>query len=576
MPKLILMQDGQAVDIPLDRPKILLGRLPDCDIRLNSNMVSRRHAEICINGDDVSIADLGSGNGTYLNGNRLGEGPSVLTPGDRVKLGPILIRVERDEPPEDARAEGTHVVNNLKKSSKPVVPELASQPEPAPVTAVKINEAEDADQMIRGSSTISGGLGVLEKNPAEKLRGVLEITKALSESFDEKLILPRILDSLFEIFPAADRGFIFMKNAETGEIVQRASKFRRDEDDSFRMSRTIRDKVLQDREAVLSADASSDSRFTGAESLMGMSIRSMMCVPMLDREGQSVGLINIDTTNQMQSFNEDDLDLMIAVAGQASMMYQSALLLVSYVAKQKQDSEMSIAEDVQHALLPEKLPEPEGYEMFASYDSAQAVGGDYYDSFMMADGRVCIAFGDVAGKGVPASLVMSRLSSVVRSTMAHLNDVAVAMCAINDHMCARAVEGRFVTFILAFLDIESGLIQFANAGHMPLLVRHADGSTEEFGEEEIGVPIGVLGGYPYEAVDYTMKSDDSIILYTDGVSEAMNHASDLYTTEFLREFITKTGGNAQELGVAIREDVRRHADGREQNDDVTMMVISKA
>lgn len=114
MPKLILMQDGQSVDIPLDRQKILLGRLPECDIRLNSNMVSRRHAEITIDGSEVAIADLGSGNGTYLNGNRLGEGQSILTPGDRVKLGPILIRVEDDGPPADERAEGTHVVNKLK------------------------------------------------------------------------------------------------------------------------------------------------------------------------------------------------------------------------------------------------------------------------------------------------------------------------------------------------------------------------------------------------------------------------------------------------------------------------------
>lgn len=570
--KLILMQDGQSVDIPLDKPQIVLGRLPDCDVRVNSNMVSRRHAELCVDGDHITIRDLGSGNGTFVNGNRLGEETVSLGGGDRVKLGPVLIRVEGEGPPADPRCEGTNVVNQAKPAA--AAPAVAPAPL-APVPTVAIDEADDADQMIRGASTISNGLGILEKNPAEKLRGVLEITKALSNSFDSEVILPRILDSLFEIFPAADRGFIFMKEPVKGEIVQRAAKFRQEDDDSFRMSRTIRNKVLEDREAVLSADASADSRFSGAESLMGMQIRSMMCVPMLDRDNAAVGLINIDTTNQLQSFTEDDLELMIAVAGQASMMYQSALLLTSYIAKQKQDSEMAIAEDVQHALLPESLPETDGYDMFASYDSAQAVGGDYYDSFIMADGRVCIAFGDVAGKGVPASLVMSRLSSVVRSTMQHLSDVAEAMGAINDHMCARAVEGRFVTFFLGILDPATGLLSYANAGHMPLMVRHQDGSVEEFGEEEIGVPIGVMGGFPYDPCEYTFQSGDAVVLYTDGVSEAMNHDGDLYTIEHLRDFVSKTSGTAKEMGVAIREDVRRHANGREQNDDVTMMVVSR-
>ena len=166
---------------------------------------------------------------------------------------------------------------------------------------IGLDEASDSEQMVRGGVGKAAGFGVLERNPAEKLRGVLQISKALTGSFDPETLMPKILDTLFEVFPAADRGFVFVKQSEgkdAGQIVQRACKFRRDEDDAFRMSRTIRDKVLQGKEAVLSADASSDNRFTGSESLMGMSIRSMMCVPLLDREEQAVGLINIDTSNQ--------------------------------------------------------------------------------------------------------------------------------------------------------------------------------------------------------------------------------------------------------------------------------------
>ena len=240
---------------------------------------------------------------------------------------------------------------------------------------------------------------------------------------------------------------------------------------------------------------------------------------------------------------------MVAVAGQASMMYQGALLLSSYVQKQKQDSEMSIAADVQTALLPESLPGTDEYTIFASYDAAQAVGGDYYDSFTMPDGRIVVAFGDVAGKGVPASLVMSRLSSVVRSTTNHVDDVAQLMGEINDHMCARAVEGRFVTFIISVLDPAAHTLTYANAGHMPLLVRHADGSADEYGQDEIGVPIGVMEGYPYEALTYELRPGDSVVLYTDGVSEAMNPEDALYGTPELIDFVkAQPVGSAQELG----------------------------
>ena len=559
MSKLILMHEGQSTDVPVGSGPVLCGRLPECDVTLNSNMVSRKHAEFRSEGGVLSVRDLGSGNGTFVNGDRIAGDFVTLSNGDRVKLGPVLFRVEAS----DADVATQTLVR----------PDVGG-------TMVGMSEASDAEQMVRGGVNATGGFGVLEKNPAEKLRGVLEISRALTGSFDPDAILPKILDTLFEIFPAADRGFIFMRQtgeAAQSDIVQRACKFRRDEDDAFRMSRTIRDKVLADRQAVLSADASSDNRFTGSESLMGMSIRSMMCVPMLDRDENAVGLINIDTSNQLQSFTEDDLELMVAVAGQASMTYQSALLLSSYVQKQKQDGEMEIAQRVQHALLPETLPREGEYEIFASYDSAQAVGGDYYDSFTLDDGRVVIAFGDVAGKGVPASLVMSRLSSVVRSTTNHVDDVAQLMGEINDHMCARAVEGRFVTFIISVLDPKSNTLTYANAGHMPLLVRHADGSADEYGEEEIGIPIGVMQGYPYEALTYEMKTGDAVVLYTDGVSEAMNPKDELYGTPELIEFVKKQPGtSADELGAAIREDVRRHANGREQNDDVTLMVIRRS
>src|SRR5437899_3063106 len=286
--------------------------------------------------------------------------------------------------------------------------------------------------------------------PAAKLRGILEISRTLAGTVDLNSLLPKILDTLFTIFPGADRGCILLKDAATGQMIPRAIKHRRPGDDeSVKRSRTIVNKVLSEKSGILSADASSDQRFQASESIANFTIRSMMCVPLLGLDGEPLGIINIDTQNPVKQFREDDLDLLMAVAGQAALSYENARLVVSYTEKQKQDNEMQIAAGVQRALLPEHLPQAPGYECSALYESAQAVGGDYYDCLLLPGERVALAFGDVAGKGVPASLVMSRLSSVVQCTMRSVADVSAACERIKEHMCAPDVGGRFVTFTLA-------------------------------------------------------------------------------------------------------------------------------
>jgi serine phosphatase RsbU (regulator of sigma subunit) len=303
----------------------------------------------------------------------------------------------------------------------------------------------------------------------------------------------------------------------------------------------------------------------------------MMCVPLLSLAGEPMGAIHIDTQNPFNQFKPDDLDLLIAVAGQAAMSYESAQLLITALEKQKQDREMGIAMNVQRALLPMDLPQSPGWEFYASYDSAQAVGGDYYDVLPVAKGaKVCVAFGDVAGKGVPASLVMSRLSSVVQNVMAFVTDMAEAANRINNQMCAKAVEGRFVTFVLGVIDTKSGKLSSVNAGHMPIMIRKTNGTITEIGEESVGVPLGVMEDFPYDVVDYTIQPGETAVIYTDGVSEAMNHAGDLYGMERLRQLVQKSqAGAAEELGKTILADVRKHADGRPQNDDITIMVFGR-
>jgi phosphoserine phosphatase RsbU/P len=359
-------------------------------------------------------------------------------------------------------------------------------------------------------------------------------------------------------------------------MIPRAIKHRRgDTDESVKISRTILQQVLEKKQAILSADAASDSRFRASESISSLTIRSMMCVPLLSLADEPIGVINIDTQNPLAQFKADDLDLLVAVAGQAAMSLESARLLASHVDKQKQDAEMAIARTVQQALLPDRMPLVAGYEFFAFYEAAQAVGGDYYDLIELPGGRIALAFGDVAGKGVPASLVMSRLSSAVRNIVEYVPDPAEAVVRINNHMCAKAVEGRFVTFVLVILDPAQHTMSVVNAGHMSPLIRHASGAVVDYDENSVGVPLGVVDDFPYQAVGRALDPGDCVVIYTDGVSEAMNAASELYTIERLRELVANSSGRPAELGPAIREDVKAHAAGRPQNDDITLMVFGR-
>jgi len=566
MATLFLLQDGQATPCPITVDETVIGRHPECQLHINSNMVSRKHARVLRSGERFIIEDLGSGNGTFVNGKKL-EGPADLKHDDRIKLGPILLRFDNPQ------------------AVKPAASPAAAAPSKTEGTGtvvgdfkVDMSTEEDDSATVTGQAVQATGFGRLEVRPEAKLRGVLEISRALAGTVDLEALLPKILDTLFNVFPHADRAAILFRDDATGKMIPKAVKHRREGDDeTVKISRTIMKAVIEQKAGILSADATQDARFEASESISNLTIRSMMCVPMLSLAGEPMGIIHIDTQNPFNQFKDDDLDLLIAVAGQAAMSYESAKLLVTALEKQKQDREMGIAMGVQRALLPEQLPQPPNWEFYASYDTAQAVGGDYFDVLWLPDGkRLCFAFGDVAGKGVPASLVMSRISSVVTNVMAFVDDVGEAAMRINNQMCAKAVEGRFVTFVLGIINPETGEMSIVNAGHMPIMIRKVDGTIEEFGEESVGVPIGVMEDYPFEVARRTIAPGETCVLYTDGVSEAMNANKDLYGMERLRQLVhTSPAGKAEELGKTILADVRKHANGHPQNDDITIMVFGR-
>lgn len=560
MAKLVLQLAGETKTFELGDGEALMGRHPECQVQVDSNMVSRRHARVFAQAGSYFLEDLKSGNGTTLNGDRVTT-PVALRHGDRIKLGPVQVLFETPAP--IPRPAATAI-------------ERASTTTQAVPFRLNVATGTDDSPSIMGTIERSGRYGSLEVQPEAKLRAVLEISRTLAGTIDLDAILPKILDTLFEVFPAADRGCVLLQDTVTGQLIPKAIKHRRDsEDDSVKLSRTVLARVMKEKTGILSADAANDARFEASESISNFTIRSMMCVPLLGLDGDPVGVINIDTQNPLRQFKPDDLELLMAVAGQAALTFESTRLALVHVEKEKQDNEMRIAAEVQRALLPDTLPSLPNYQFYASYESAQAVGGDYYDCITLPEGKYCLAFGDVAGKGVPASLVMSRLSSAVQNTLEFVHDPQVAVERINAHMCNKAVEGRFVTFTLIVVDTVKNMMHAVIAGHMSPIIRHADGTLEELPDDVVGVPLAVIDGMSFQVATRPLSAGDTVVIYTDGVSEAMNHASDLYGLEQLKKVIVQAPAEPSEMGRQILTDVKRHAAGRPQNDDITLMVFGR-
>lgn len=568
MATLVVLIEGQETPYELKEGQNLIGRLPDCPIPIGHRTVSGRHAVIHAQGGEFFLEDVGSRNGTLLNQHRI-EGRVKLNHNDALRFGEADARFLNPAAPPAPGA------SPPAPGGPPARDAGLQRPQGAPGLG-QVQFHEEGPANITGSLARTGRFAGLDVNPQAKLKAVLEISNSLAGTLDLAALLPKILDSLFSIFNYADRGCILLKDASTGEMVPRAMRHRRaDEDSTVRLSRTIVAKVLSEKVGILSADASADDAFSGSQSIADLKIRSMMCVPLLGLDGEPLGVVSIDSQNVLGQFTQDDLDILMTVAGQAALAYENTRLARAFADKQKQDADLELARNVQRNLLPTEMPAVEGYQFYASYDAARAVGGDMYDWFKLPEGKICLSFGDVAGKGVPGALIMSRMSSCVQSTVRHVHDVVQAIMAINEQMCDGKIEGRFVTFILCVVDTRTHEVVLANAGHAAPIIRRANGTVERFAQELAGPAIGMLEDYPYEAETRQLAPGDMVVITTDGVEEAMNPENELYGTERVLELVKNGPAEAEKLGKLLLADVRRHARGYPQSDDITIMTFGR-
>src|SRR5262249_38281436 len=251
-----------------------------------------------------------------------------------------------------------------------------------------------------------------EVSPEAKLRAILELARNLGTTLDLNEVLPKILESLFGLFPQSDRGFILLREPADGDLVPRAVRHRNPNETARpSISRTIIDHVLQSGRAILSADAGMDDRFEPSQSIRAHAIRSIMCVPMVGSGGAILGVIQLDTKGTKNQFRQEDLEVLVSASFQAARAVDLARL-------HEVRRDLEAATRIQKSFLPAERPKVPGLAFFDYYASAQHVGGDYYDYIRLPRNRLAVALGDVAGKGVAAALLMAQLSAAARFSLA--------------------------------------------------------------------------------------------------------------------------------------------------------------
>lgn len=530
----------------------VLGRHPDCDVVLDVAAVSRHHAKIIHETGRYFLEDLGSRNGTFINGQMI-HGRAALQEGDQVGICDLAFHFHLDQD----------------ESTGSIMPLLVD---------------DSPDDKVR-SSTVMSKLDVssswradlLVARPEVKLKAMVEISKNLGRAVVLEDVLVKLLDSLFKIFIQADRGFIVMRLPGDGSLVPKAVKYRREDDShSVRISRTIINEAIAGKEAILSADAASDARFQMAESITDFKIRSMMCAPLVDSEDRALGVIQIDTLDRRTRFGEDDLELLGSIAAQAAGAVEKAQLHEEMVRQRIIERDLELARAEQRRCIPSEPPQIPGYHFFDYYEAAYQVGGDYFDYVPMSNGRMAVVVADVAGKGIAAALLMAQLSVIVQYQLASQPDPALAVREINRAFARHGWEDRFVTFAVAVVDPGGQSLTVVNAGHMPPLLRSRTGQVEPIGADAAGLPLGVVEDYPYQSTTHNLEPGGFLTIFTDGISEAMDPDGQLYGLDRLENAFSAPAPGADQLGRHILDDVRSFVSGYPQSDDMCLTCLGRS
>jgi sigma-B regulation protein RsbU (phosphoserine phosphatase) len=547
----ILGPGGENRQVPLDRDRIRMGRSSDNDLSFPSDMsLSRHHLVLERGSDGWYVEDLGAKNRTTLNGRRI-EGKTRLASGDRISAGQVVV-----------------VFGGTKSTTGPV--EFTVGGDEGPLRATVMTNLRG---VLSRESTMPG---TRKPAPSGDKRdfplghpGVAALIRA-----GQELAGHRPLDELFELIldlsiqaVGAERGVLM--TLEGDDLVVRSVR-----GEGFRISTAVRDRVLKEGASLLVRDTALDEAFKSRDSIVGQQVQSVMAVP-LQTSDRVIGLVNVDSRSFARPFTPDDLDLLTVLANVAAIRIENQRLALVEVQKQIISRDLEQAADIQRRLLPRQSPVVPGYEIAGHNLPCQTVGGDYFDFFPYDDGRIGLLLGDVAGKGMPAALLMTALKGGVQVLLGEApGNVASVMSRLDHFVSGNFPRNRFVTLFFGLLDPASGNLTYCNAGHNPPFLVRANGSIERL--TSCGTVLGIFPDHGYDVRTCRLEPGDVLTMYSDGVTEENNPGGEEFGEERLGQLLLEKGrGAASGLVEGVRKAVLSWAAGAAAADDVTVVVARR-
>ncbi len=532
---------GPEQRVSFDRENLLIGRSRVADVHVPDSAMSRSHARLFRDGDSWFVEDLGSRNGTLLNGTPLQQ-TSLITSGDVVVMGGSSLRFEE-------------------------IGATAGGSQRAVFTP--------AQRLVDQGSDVSDAA-----TPADDLRRALarvrilnEIHRALGRSVRIHELFGLILDRVFDHLKPEEAAIFLAR--DDGGFDRVAGRSTRGSEEPAVVSHHLLEEVAVKGMAALVLDASTDARFKDAESLLAAGVRSLVAAPLLSPDG-SLGMIAVESMARVRQFTEDDMELLASLASVAALRIRNLRLAAAAIERARLERELSLARQIQVALLPKALPTVVGVELIGRNVPSQVVSGDFYKAVTRAGGdEVVLLVADVSGKGISAALLTAALEALTVVPVAAGAPPEDVCTTVSDLLWERTPPEKYATAFIAALDRRSGELHYCNAGHVPALVVHPDGSRGWLGST--GLPLGLLPGASFERGHADLAPGDLLVVYTDGFTEAVNEDGEEYGTERLAAACVEVRQKPLiDVAVLLEQDIEQFSGGVPFLDDRTLLLLRRS
>jgi phosphoserine phosphatase RsbU/P len=546
----VMPPQGQPFDHLFDGDSLVIGRSSSSDLPLPDRFLSRHHARIFRDGERYLVEDLGSRNGTLLNGETVAV-PSSLSPGDVIRISSSVLTVHLEG--EAAGAAEVDAFESGHTVFRPVAELLAQE-----------------------ASRAGAERPELERY-AERLRLLNEVHQGLGSALGLPELLQLILDRLFDHLQP-EQAAIYLHGPD-GVLRSVASRSRASKggggEPRLVASQRLAQEVTEKGVAALVLDAQSDARFQGSMSLLAAGVRSLVAAPLLAEGQPAMGMVLLTSNAAVRQFGEEDMQLLVSLAAVAAIRLRNVALLVEAAQRRMLEEELVLARRIQQALIPATLPLLAGFELCARNVPSRHVSGDLYQAVLRRDGAECVLLlADVAGKGMAASLLAASVEALSAVPLEQGQSPAEICAGVSRLLFQRTPAEKYATAFLAAIDAATGTVEYANAGHNPGLVVRAGGEVETLGPT--GVPLGLLPGMSYGAATVQLEPGDTLVLYTDGITEAADDDDEELGLERLVALCREHRLDAPSaLADAIERAVADFVGSRPPGDDCTLLIARR-